>query len=294
MSNNQTLPIKALKELDVSLVFSQGGLQPILDAIEAEVTQDVADVSTVSGRKAIASNAHNVARAKVVLDGLGKQLADDLNRQLNPINQERKLARDFLDVLKRKVRNPLTEWECEEARKEAEEKARLEAIQLAEKREADHEIALLLNNEFDRNREEAQAAHEAAEKALQIEQQQREEALKREAAITAKREAERKAKQREAMLVEQKEQAERAKIAAEKKAELDAQVAIEKERRRVAEEQLERERKQAAKAANQVHRQKIHQQAKAGVMKLGFSEEQSVQLITAIRDHHIQHVSITY
>tara|TARA_R110000737_G_scaffold345044_1_gene372951 strand:- start:328 stop:972 length:645 start_codon:yes stop_codon:yes gene_type:complete len=143
--------LTVLSEINSPEIFRKGGMQSIIDAISNEVIGNVADVSTASGRKEIAANAYRVARAKTLLDGLGKKLADDLNEQLKPINAERKLARDSLEELKKQVRQPLTDWETYQAKiKEAKEAAEA-AEKLAFKIAADHEIAILINKEHDRN-----------------------------------------------------------------------------------------------------------------------------------------------
>ena len=113
---NQATEIAALKEINAVTVFSEGGIDPILKAIEAEVTGEVPDLESDKGRKRIASLAHTIARSKTALDAEGKALADKLNAQLKPINAERKKAREFLDDLKERIRKPLTEWETEQKR----------------------------------------------------------------------------------------------------------------------------------------------------------------------------------
>lgn len=112
--SNDLVVIENLNAVDI---FKAGGIDPILERIREQVQSDVPDVSTLKGRKEIASIAHKVAKSKTLLDGFGKDLADKLNAQLKPINAERKKARDSLDALKEEVRKPLTEWEeAEETR----------------------------------------------------------------------------------------------------------------------------------------------------------------------------------
>ncbi len=79
MTQTAVVSIDTLNQLPVAQIFSKGGIQPILDAIEAEVSNQVPDLSTDKGRKAIASLARKVASSKIVLDKMGKKLADDLN-----------------------------------------------------------------------------------------------------------------------------------------------------------------------------------------------------------------------
>lgn len=102
------------------ILFTGGGLDPILKAIEDQVVSFVADTSTAKGRKDIAALAYKVAQSKTYLDGLGKDLVSDWKDKSKLVDASRKKARDFLDDLKERARKPLTDYESEEARKEAE------------------------------------------------------------------------------------------------------------------------------------------------------------------------------
>ena len=120
---SQEITLSTLEQVNPLVIFKTGGMSSILSAIRSEVLRDLPDTSTDKGRKEIAANAHKVAKSKVFLDNLGKQLADDLNAKLKPINAERKLARDTLDDLKCEVRQPLTEWEQDQAQVKAKAEA---------------------------------------------------------------------------------------------------------------------------------------------------------------------------
>ncbi|EJB8470197.1 hypothetical protein MW376_000222 [Citrobacter freundii] len=195
-------------------------LDPIIEKIEKEARSLVPDVSTKKGRDAIASMAHKVARSKTYIDNAGKDLVAELKALPKQIDEGRRIVRERLDALKDEVRRPLTEWEAEQERTaaekaaeeerlriEAEEKAALEALK--KQIEADHEMALLMNDAFDR---------ELAEKKAEEERQRiaHEEELKRQAAEQAKREAEEKAAAELAAAKKREEDA----IAARAKAEL--------------------------------------------------------------------------
>ena len=157
----EIITLDTLNEIVPADVFKKGGINPILDAIRAEVEGIVPDTTTAKGRNAIASLAHKVAKSKALIDKMGKNLADGLNAKLKPINAERKIAREELDTLKEEIRHPLTEWEAEQKRIADEEAARVAAEELAVKVEGDHEIGLLLADKFDR---ELQDAREEAAK----------------------------------------------------------------------------------------------------------------------------------
>ena len=106
-----------LENLNAVEVFEAGGTDKLLQAIRDEVINDIPDVTTAKGRGEIASRAHKVAKSKVAIDKLGKELADKLNAQLKPINAERKKSRDTLELLKDEVREPLKNWEDAEAQR---------------------------------------------------------------------------------------------------------------------------------------------------------------------------------
>lgn len=116
------------KESALQVFTAPGSIDPYLEQIRASVTGIVPDLSTKKGRDAVASLAYKIAKSKTYLDSVGKELVDELKKQPALIDATRKRARDFLDQLKDEVRRPLTEWEAEQARIEAERQARLQAI----------------------------------------------------------------------------------------------------------------------------------------------------------------------
>lgn len=98
-------------------VFESGEkVDEVLRRIADAARSHVPDLTTVSGRKAIASNANKVARSKTALDDAGSSLVASRRAEIQAVDAERRRIRAFLDDLKAEVRAPLTEWE------EAEEK----------------------------------------------------------------------------------------------------------------------------------------------------------------------------
>lgn len=312
-------PVNAL-----AVFKSADQIEDILQKVEREVMSFVPDVTTAKGRKEIASLAYKVAQTKTYLDGLGKDLVAELKEIPKLIDNNRKTVRDRLDELKEKARQPLTDYEAEQERIKQEEEARIAAEALAKQVESDHEIALLMDREFDRLREEVRIKAEQ-------EQREREEKLKREAAEAARLEAEKKAQEereaaarRELELKMQAEQAERARIEAEQRAEREKkeaaeraerekQAAIDEEKRRAQEEadriRREAEAKEAARiaeqqriadeaaarAANEKHRKAIGAAVvKALTETTSLSREQAIEVLAALKDNKIPHTSITY
>lgn len=185
------------KQNAMAVFTTKEQLDPIIEAIEKEARSLVPDVSTRKGRDAIASMAHKVARSKTYIDNAGKDLVAELKALPKQIDESRRIVRERLDALKDEVRKPLTEWEAEQERIKAEEAMNAlhaEALvmnenidlQRAIQFEADHEMALLMNKDFDREREEQRRLAEQA-------QRERDEKIQREAAEKATRDAEEKA-----------------------------------------------------------------------------------------------------
>ncbi|SAG26572.1 IgA-specific serine endopeptidase autotransporter precursor [Enterobacter hormaechei] len=224
------------KQNAMAVFTTKEQLDPIIEAIEKEARSLVPDVSTRKGRDAIASMAHKVARSKTYIDNAGKDLVAELKALPKQIDESRRIVRERLEALKDEVRRPLTEWEAEQERIKAEEAMNAlhaEALEmnikfdqeLAAKFEADHEMALLMNKDFDRDREEQRRLAEQA-------QRERDERLKQEAAEQARRDAEAKHKaeidaaaRREAEEKARAELAERQRIETEQRAEREKQEA---------------------------------------------------------------------
>ncbi|ONK52160.1 hypothetical protein BET08_09175 [Escherichia coli] len=299
-------------------------LDPIIEKIEKEARSLVPDVSTKKGRDAIASMAHKVARSKTYIDNAGKDLVAELKALPKQIDESRRIVRERLDALKDEVRRPLTEWEAEQERIKAEEAARIKAEEDRKQFESDHEIALLMNDAFDR---------ELAEKKAEEERQRiaHEEELKRQAAEQAKREAEEKAaaelaaaKKREEDAIAARAQAELlAKQAQERaeqeakdaaaKAEAEKKAAIEAEQRKAQEEadriKREAEAKEAARLAEEKriadekakreadvkHRKAVGTEiVNALTANTSISRDQAIEVLKALMDGLVPRTQINY
>ncbi|SAP47018.1 TolA protein [Klebsiella michiganensis] len=310
-------------------------LDPLIELIEKEARSLVPDVTTKKGRDAIASMAHKVARSKTYIDNAGKDLVAELKALPKQIDESRRVVRERLDALKDEVRRPLTEWEAEQERIKAEEAMNAlhaEALEmnikfdqeLAAKFEADHEMALLMDKDIDRER---------ADKAAEAERQRiaREEEIKRQAEEKAKREAAEKAqreidaaaaREREAILakeraererIEAQQRAEREQREAAERAEREKQAAVEAERRKAQEEadRIRREAEQREQARLAEEKRKADEQArreadvkhrkfvgteivKALLANTSLTSDQAIEVLTAIKDGNIPHTGISY
>ncbi|RVT96308.1 hypothetical protein EOD42_14450 [Rhodovarius crocodyli] len=88
--------------------------------ITATIAGQDADLATEKGRKAVASLAHQVAKAKVAVDNAGKALTEDARKQVQAINTDRNAVVAKLEDLQKLARRPLDEWEAAAAKRKAE------------------------------------------------------------------------------------------------------------------------------------------------------------------------------
>ncbi|QZY66053.1 cell envelope biogenesis protein TolA [Providencia rettgeri] len=322
------------KSTALEVFKSSDSVEDIIRKVEQEVNSFIPDVTTVKGRKEIASLAYKVAQSKTYLDGLGKDLVAELKEIPKLIDANRRTVRERFDTLRDKVRQPLTEWEAEQERIEAEKQMLAwheEALEmnaafdkaLAERIESDHEIALLMNEKFDRDLAEAKAeaerqriAHEeelkkqAAEQARleseQKAQQEIEAAAQREreakeAAERAEREKQEAIQRAEQEAKEAKEKAERDAKEAQERAEREKQAAIEAERKKALKAEqarlAEEERKRQEDAKRQEdkeHRRKYNQETLQALVSNGFDEKLATEFIKLVASNQIPHMTMNY
>lgn len=333
---SEIMDLVVIEKKNAMAVFTNNDqLDPLIEAIEKEARSLVPDVTTKKGRDAIASMAHKVARSKTYIDNAGKDLVADLKALPKQIDESRRVVRERLDALKDEVRRPLTEWEAEQARIaaekaaeeerlriEAEQKAALEALR--KQVEVDHEMALLMDKDIDRER--ADKAAEAERQRIAREEEiarQAEEKAKREAAEKAQREIDAAAaREREAILakeraererIEAQQRAEREQREAAERAEREKQAAVEAERRKAQEEadRIRREAEQREQARLAEEKRKADEQerreadvkhrktvgteiVKALLANTSLSRDQAIEVLTAIKDGNIPHTGISY
>lgn len=292
-------------------IFVENGLDAFLEKIRAEVNE-VPDLSTAKGRARIASLSAQVSRSKTAVEKPGRDYLKRLKEQPKVVEAELRRFTNECDNLRDEVRRPLTEWEAEQKRLKEEEEARIAAEVLAKQIESDHEIALLLNEKFDREREEQRLLAEKA-------QRERDERLQREAAEQAKRDAEAKhqaeldaAARREAEARAAVERAEReareaqertARLAdeARKKAEREKQEAVEAERLKALQAEAARQAEikriadeEASRAADVEHRRTINAAAVQALIEQGIPDDWAKACVIAIARGKVPATSIKY
>lgn len=275
------------------VLFAEGkGLPDILADIRAKATSLVPDITTAKGRKEIASVAHAVARTKIYLDGIGKELVDQYKEIPKKIDAHRKQIRDELDKLKDEVRAPLTAYEDAERERTEALQARLDNIKLGGEMPVitpgatseqlsqwlDQVTAIQLGDDWEERLSEATVAKETAiikltqalESRKQYEAEQaelerlRQEQAKRDQAERERQiaeqarqqEAERQLQERAAAQLREQQAKER-----EEQARRDAELA--EQRRIEAEANAQRLADEAAARAAEQERQRIEAQQKA-------------------------------
>jgi len=297
-------------------IFTGDGLDEVLHNIEQEVLSFVPDLSTVTSRKEIASLARKVASSKIVLDNAGKDLVAEWKTKAKLVDSSRKASRDFLDLLRDRVRKPLTEWEKEEAERIEKEKLENELI-------IAYEEALNLDSIFNkemeiaererliREKEEAEQqriAYEEAEK----ERLKNEERIKKEAAESAKLKAEQESQRKidearrfEAEAIAKAERLEKEKLQDKANADRDKRNAVlEAERRARAEadriennikQEEHRKQKEINRRNNDLnHKRTINSQALNSFVAEGIDTKTAKIIISLISKYKIQHISINY
>lgn len=322
MSEVTDLTVIEIKPEQAPALYVANGLDDYIAQIRQQVNE-VPDLSTAKGRARVASLAAQVSRSKTAIEKPGRDYLKRLKELPKDVEAELRRFVTECDTIRDETRRPLTEWEAEQERIKQEEEAKRAAEELAKEIEAKHEMALLMNDAFDR---------EVAEKKAEAERHRiaHEEELKRQAAEQAKREAAEAAqreidtaaaREREALLAKERaereakeaaELAERNRIAAEQKAERDKQEAVAAEQRKAQEEaervKREADAKEAARLAeakriadedakraeDKEHRKLVNNKALTDLITAGVPEECAKLCITAIAKGSVTAIRITY
>ncbi|HGF0952324.1 TPA: hypothetical protein ACF77O_000751 [Yersinia enterocolitica] len=320
---NTGLVVIDIKPESYPTLYVTNGLDKYLNQIRQAVNE-VPDVTTAKGRARIASLAAGASRSKTAIEKPGREYLRHLKEQPKIIEAELRRFVIECDEIRDETRRPLTEWEAEQDRLKQEAEAKKKAEQLAAEIEVAHEMALLMNEAFDR----AQADKKAEDERLQKERDDRIAAeaaakVKRDADLAAQQEREASAR-REAELKLQAEQAERDRVALALKAEQDKKDAIAKAEREKQEaiaaeklkaqqeaERVQREAKQkedaqlaeekrvadeaAARAANEAHRKTVGAAVVNGLIEhAGLTREQAIATMKALINNQIPHTNIHY
>jgi len=323
MSEVTDLTVIEIKPEQAPVLYSAGGLNGFLEQIR-ELAKEVPDVTTKKGRDRIGSLARMVGSSKTAIEKPGREYLKRLKEAVKPAEEELRVFTRECDAIRDAILKPRDEWEAEQERIKAEEAMNAmhaealvmnESIDLqrAIQFEADHEMALLMNKDFDRDREEQRRLAEQA-------QREHEERIKQEAADKAKREAEERHKaeldaaaRREADEKARADAAERKRKEDADRAEREKQDAIAEEKRKAQEEadRIKREAEAKEKARLAEEQRKADEQAKreanvkhrktvgtnivnALTSHTSLTREQAIEVLTALKDDLIPCAKIHY
>lgn len=322
MSEVTDLTVIEIKPEQAPALYSAGGLNGFLEQIR-ELAKEVPDVTTKKGRDRIGSLARMVGSSKTAIEKPGREYLKRLKEAVKPAEEELRVFTRECDAIRDAILKPRDEWEAEQERIKAEEAMNAmhaEALvmneefdrQRAAQIEADHEMALLMNDKFERDREEQRRLAEQA-------QRERDERLKQEAAEKAKREAEERHKaeldaaaRREAEEKARADAAERKRKEDADRAEREKQDAIAEEKRKAQEEAdrikreaeakekarlAEEQRKaeeEARRAADKEHRRTVNRRVIADLINQGIPEEFAQKALLAIAGGKVQDAHIKY
>lgn len=255
-------------------------VEDLIGRLEAEVLSHAPDLSTVKGRKAIASLAYKVAQSKTALDKAGKSLTDEARAQIASVDAERRKVRERLDALKEKVRKPLDDWEAEEERRRMDLQNRLKNLSLRASMFTSECIkeriaaveAVPIDDGWREFIAEAAQVKDQTLAALRVDLQQAEK-QEAERAELARLRAEAEAREKVDRERREAEEAERRRVEAEK-AEAERQAQIEREKQEAAERaareaeerakaEAERQAREAAEREAQLQRQLAEEKARS-------------------------------
>jgi colicin import membrane protein len=272
MTEVATMELAVVNAQNAVEIFERGGLNAILEEIEAKVRAIPLDVSTQAGRDQIRSTAYKVVRTKTALDAEAKRLTEGWREATKKVNGERARAQERLDALAEEVRKPLTDFENKEKLRVIGHEDALNEItglQYMLMQHPDMSLALLADHAHDleklhvgREWEEfaarAKSARELAESYVlaRIETRKRFEAEQEELARLRKAEAERLQRERDEKL--KAEAAEKARL----EAELKAKRAADEEARRVIEAaKAEQQRVEAEATRVRLEHERVQREA---------------------------------
>ena len=125
-AQQQVITIDDISADNAPAIYVAGGLGQFFDAVAAEVTAEVPDLTTRKGRERIASLAAKVSKSKTAVEKPGRDYLKRLKEMPKVVEAE---LRDFvnkMDALRDATRQPLTDWEQAEI---ARTDAHVDAIQ---------------------------------------------------------------------------------------------------------------------------------------------------------------------
>lgn len=118
-AQQQVITIDDISADNAPAIYVAGGLNQFFDAVKAEVTGEVPDLTTAKGRARIASLAATVSKSKKAVETPGRDYLKRLKEMPKVVEAELREFVTKMDSLRDTTRQPLTDWEeAEQARKD--------------------------------------------------------------------------------------------------------------------------------------------------------------------------------
>jgi len=118
-AEQQVITIDDISVDNAPAIYVAGGLGQFFDAVKAEVTGEVPDLTTRKGRERIASLAATVSKSKTAVEKPGRDYLKRLKEMPKVVEAELREFVTKMDSLRDATRQPLTDWEAaEQARKD--------------------------------------------------------------------------------------------------------------------------------------------------------------------------------
>lgn len=260
--NAQTkVALEDISEENAPAIYVAGGLSQFFDAVKAEVTTEVPDVTTRKGRERIASLAAKVSKSKTAVEKPGRDYLRKLKEMPKVVEAELREFVTAMDTLRDETRKPLTEWEEAEKDRVFQHEQGIEHLRNTNTEGANAETIRVLIADLEQevigaDWEEFEAeAHRVKASSLEIlrsalVKQEQVEAEQAELAELRRKQAEQEQKDRDARIAQ--EAAEQARRDAEAQAQAEREAAANRERDlQLQAERAERERLEGEQRAAQ-------------------------------------------
>jgi hypothetical protein len=113
----QIITIDDISADNAPAIYVAGGLNQFLEAVKAEVTVEVPDLTSRKGRERIASLAARVSKSKAAVEKPGREYLKRLKEMPKVVEAELREFVNSMDALRDTTRQPLTDWEAAEDRR---------------------------------------------------------------------------------------------------------------------------------------------------------------------------------
>lgn len=113
-AQQQVITIDDITADNAPTIYVTGGLGQFFEAVKAEVTGEVPDLTTRKGRERIASLAAKVSKSKTAVEKPGRDYLKRLKEMPKVVEAELREFVTKMDALRDATRQPLTDWEQKE------------------------------------------------------------------------------------------------------------------------------------------------------------------------------------